>query len=151
MNRYQKFRKDQLYLVDKDGKQIKVPPYVSNAISRYRYDIDEMILEKQCYKCKEWYKVEKLENRVWKDVHDEQEYHHVDSGYGSYCKKCEQQKPGKKRAGRKKINSSEPFEKCTVFLVKRHQIFLKVRAAQEQKTMKTLLYEILEKEFANSF
>lgn len=142
MSDYQTFNKKRQYVISENGERIEVPNYVDKANNRYRFDGTVSILEKQCFNCKKWFNVAKLEASEWVDTHDEAEYHKVKSGYGSYCKTCSRSPS----VAIERENQKSPKEKCSVFLSEKHRRYLKIRAAAQDSKLKDLLYEIIENE-----
>ncbi len=74
-----------------NGEKILTPEFTRIATSRYRLT-PELILQKQCPKCKQWYDVAKYENEQWVEIWLESEYKKSKTGsFPTYCTQCNNQ------------------------------------------------------------
>jgi hypothetical protein len=141
---FQIFKKNHLFIITIDNEKIQAPDFVIKSISTYRFDDEKLELQKSCYMCRKWFAVAKLEDKKWKDIHDEKKIHLVPSGYGAYCLSCAKIKDNKLDNNKQRKESKG--DKYSIVLLDRHKKYIKIRATAEDKTITKVLEEILEEQ-----
>lgn len=137
---YMTFSKNNTTVILPNGEKIIMPEYIKNSLKTYRFNFADLTLEKRCHVCKSWFKVLQVVNIELKDIHSENEYHLVKSGFGSYCQACKLKlnntKPNESKPTVYKNNiavkvSTSELLKQTVFLSAENIKYIQLRAAAE--------------------
>lgn len=137
---YMTFSKNNTTVILPNGEKIIMPKYIENALKTYRFNFADLTLEKKCHVCKNWFKVLQVVDNELKDIHSENEYHLVKSGFGSYCQGCKLKlnntKPNLNKHTVCKSNpiveiSTSELLKQTVFLSAENIKYIQLRAAAE--------------------
>lgn len=136
--------------IDLDNNtRLKLPEYCNKRISFYRYNKEEGVVEILCKQCGKAHKVlqpvQENDQWIWKDTHNETEYHFVSevSGYNDICVSCKENRPKPVAE-----NCSEK-EGYTVFLTPKNKKYLRLRKVLEGKGISELINELIEKEAIN--
>ena len=90
MKKYTYFNKDSLSFRDDESNEVATPDFVKRSPKNYRFSHEENLLEKKCIECEVYYPVQKFDDDVFYDIHDEEVIHYFSekSGYDYRCKSC---------------------------------------------------------------
>lgn len=137
---YQTFNSKRLYITLENGDQVDVPGFVGKSYKRYRYNTSDKTIEKQCYKCKTWFKVLKVRPDKLEDIHNESEFHFIShkSGYGSYCQPCTNPPASPKK--------SKELQKYSVFLTAENHRYIMLRCAAQNSRKTELINSLIDRE-----
>lgn len=107
-------RKDFAVIIN--GEKVLTPEFTKEGTSNFRFTSD-LVLQKQCYKCKKWYDVAKYENKEWIEIWSEEEYKKSEKTglFSSYCTKCNNNLKGynSKKLGLKTSEQANNVDKNT--------------------------------------
>lgn len=140
-NNFQLFSSKINFVTLADGQKVQVLEFIGKSYKRYRYNNYENVIERQCYKCQQWFKVLRYQDGEWLYIHDESDYHFSGgkSGFGSYCTSCS--KP--KTSDKKQISN---LEKYSLFLTKENLRYISIRCAAQDISKTNLINELLDQE-----
>lgn len=75
--------------INLEGLEIKVPIYVKKALKRYRLNVSNLTLERQCFKCLKWLAVANVQNDDFIIISDSRVRYLSDkSGFDCRCDTC---------------------------------------------------------------
>lgn len=138
-----------------NGEIIEFPDYINRCAKRYRFDVDRLILQKQCSKCLEWFNVCLLENNDFTVINNEKEIHYFGaSGFENNCyKKCKNSpKKGTKPKNKVSIIDNPPtpndseIEKTylNIIIPKYLKKYLKTQACIQDSNITKILITLIE-------
>lgn len=149
-----KFSRALKYIKTVDNVKVDLPNYLSRRISYYQFNYSDNTVEINCSECNSPYKVLKLENInnhwVWKDIHQEEEYHLMSekSGFSACCIKCKlkQDKRKKEDISNKRKHENEIKKGYTVFLSDENKRYLQLRRIADGIEITNLLNSLISDE-----
>lgn len=146
-DKYVKFSKDFMYVETGDRNKVNIPDFINKAFNRYRWNIKNKTIEKQCYTCKEWFTVLKLVDKKLIDIHDENEIHLIKgvSGFSTRCITCEKNNRNKKVEISGEIERAKN-EKQSVYFKAEYKEYLNKAAILRGISIADILNKIIERE-----
>lgn len=151
-DRYLKFNKSFMYVMDDKGDKIDVPSLVARAFNRYRYDITTKELQMKCLECNEWITVMQIQDSTFKEIEGQDRVEKIytrdktDFYYSNRCRICNNKLDEDRDKENEIIKDTEKNSKYTLYLRASNKEYLEFKAAAMGLDIAAVLNALIEKD-----
>lgn len=150
-DRYLKFNKSFMYVMDDNGDKIEVPNLVARAFTRYRYDTDTKILEMKCLECSEWIPLLQIQDNKFSEIEGQDKVEKIytrdktDFYYSNRCRVCND-KLDEDKEKEEIVKDTEKNSKYTLYLKQSNKEYLELKASALGLDIAAVLNALIEKD-----
>ena len=148
-NKFIKFSKDFMYVMEDNGDKVDVPSFVAKAFNRHRYDIDKKELQVKCINCNTWFTVMINHNGKFEEITDNVNMKKVISRdkknfyFSNRCNKCSKEKVANQKVVKEII--IEKNKKYSLYLKPSNKDYLDLVACAYGIDIAEALNKLIEK------